>query len=162
MLEGTEKKTQINVISNNYLLRGALSEIRENLIFIGIGELIFLIIGLFRGNLARFLLVGLGVLSIVIYLLCKGIVKVISIKCGYITIKDDEITKTWIRTRGSEDIYFAHLKTSGKICLSKSEYMEMKQGDKMYVVEYGTGFVKDIYPQSYTRINQEMMAYYEG
>lgn len=161
MSEGTERKTEIDVISFNYLLRNAYTKIRKNLIFIGISELIFLIMGLFGGYLARFLLVGLGVSGIVIYLLCKEIIKVIGIKSGFITIKDDEITKTWIRTRGSDDIYFAYLKNNGKICLSESEYKELRKGDKMYVVKYGIRFVEDVYPQRYTRIAQELMIYYE-
>lgn len=160
MSEGTKK--EINLISYEILLRRAYHIIKVCLISMVIIELISLIIGIIRrDSLSLFLLVGLGLSSIAIYIMCRELIKVICIKCGYMTIRDDEITKIWIRTRGSDDIYFAHLEKNGRISLSESEYKDMKQGDKMFVVKYGTRLFKDVYPQSYTRIDPNLMDFYE-
>lgn len=162
MSKNTEKKTENIILSYDYILKNAYSTIRVSLICTVIIELIFGILGLVQGKkLQLFLLVGLGLSSIVIFLMCKEIIKVICVKCGYISIKDDEITKTWIRTRGSEDYFYAYLEKNGKISLSELEYKGIKQGDKMYVVKYGTRLLKDVYSQSFTKIDQDLMVFYE-
>lgn len=160
MTEDTE--TIINLISYEDLLRRAYHTIKLCIVSIIIVELICLILGLaLKTNLSLFLFVGLGLSSIAIYIMCKEMIKVICIKSGVISICDDEIKKTWIRTRGSDDIFFASLENNGKISLSESEYKEMKPGDKMYVVKYGSKLLKDIYPQRYTQLDQNLRGYYE-
>lgn len=158
MSKNAEKK--IEILSYENLLIRAYHTIKLCLVIIAIIELICLILGLILGHdLSAFLLVGLAPSSIIILLMCRDIIKVICIKYGFVTISDDEITKIWIKTRGGEDIYFACLERNGKISLTELEYQNMKQGDKMYVVKYGTGLLKETYPQSYTRIDQELMAF---
>ena len=160
MLEVTEKKT--NLISYESLLKRAYHVIKVCLISIAAIELICLMLGLILGHdLLTFFLVGLAPSSIIMILACRDIIKVICIKCGFISIRNDEITKTWIMTRGGDNIYFANLEKNGKISLSESEYKEMKQGDKMYVVKYGPRLLKETYPQSCTQIDQELRIFYE-
>ena len=157
---GKEKK--MDIISYENLLKGAYHTIKLCLICGVTIEIICLILGLISGHdLSVFLLVGLAPSSIVMLLMCRDIIKVICIMSGFITIRNDEITDIWQRSSGSNYVYFARLEKNGKISLSESEYEDVKQGDKVYVVKYGIIFLKDIYLQSNTRIDQDLMGFYE-